>query len=135
MSLAKHSVNFVLAIFLFFSHYQIWSDCFYKAFYKKKCICFAILWVHENCIHLWKPWIGFAVCGWVQTLECAEWLARIFICGLRFRKCMRLWFIQKDIYDHAAIVAPIVWLQLTAGIKNLKYCGILTQCTAIFLTF
>ena len=64
---------------------------------------------------------GFTVWGWIKILECGQRLKRIFLCGYRLRKCLRLWFLPRNIYDHTAVVPPILRVRLTVKIQKLKY--------------
>lgn len=41
-----------------------------------------------------------------------------FHLGLTGEKCSGLRFIERSIYDHAAVVAPILQLRLTVNSKN-----------------
>ena len=45
-------------------------------------------------------------------------LTKTFICGGHLRKCVHFCFLQRNIYDHMAVVAPI--LQLCGQVYEFK---------------
>lgn len=75
---------------------------------------------------LWGSCIGFAVCSWIQNLECSQQLKRIYICSKRLRKYVSLRFLLIKICGHTAEMAPILRLQLLQPIighnQPWKYC-------------